>query len=77
MDYQAVFDKIWATLDRVTEKSEAEHARIQKKLDYLAESSIRLDAQIDRVDKQLGDMGNRLGEYVESMVAPACETLFA
>ncbi|MBF0135761.1 MAG: hypothetical protein H7833_04605 [Magnetococcus sp. DMHC-1] len=74
MDYQAVFDKIWATLDQITEeqkqitasqlRSEAEHIRIQKKMDDFAKSSAersaRVDAQIDRVDKQLGEMGNRL-----------------
>ncbi|MBF0137978.1 MAG: hypothetical protein H7833_04465 [Magnetococcus sp. DMHC-1] len=87
MDQQAVIDRIWATLAQITEnqaKSEAEHVRIQKNLDDLtaklrdlAESGKRLDAQMDRTDKQIGELGNRLGEYVESMVAPACETLFA
>ncbi|MEO5369336.1 MAG: hypothetical protein H7833_04600 [Magnetococcus sp. DMHC-1] len=84
-------DRIAEKIDQITEeqkqitasqlRSEAEHIRIQKKMDDFAkisaERSARVDAQIDRVDKQLGEMGNRLGEYVESMVAPACETLFA
>ncbi|MEO5370307.1 MAG: hypothetical protein H7833_09600 [Magnetococcus sp. DMHC-1] len=112
MDHQAVYDKIWATFDQIAEREKqmseinarfqaeslVQHARIQKKLDELAESSKRFDAQmierdkrldrmdehldrvdeqIDRVDRQIGELGNRLGEYVESMVALACETLFA
>ncbi|MBF0137158.1 MAG: hypothetical protein H7833_18960 [Magnetococcus sp. DMHC-1] len=81
-------DRITERQDRMEENYakwqadlQAEHALTQQKFrelaEKIAESSARLDAQIDRVDKQLGELGNRLGEYVESMVAPACETLFA
>ncbi|MBF0624952.1 MAG: DUF3782 domain-containing protein [Magnetococcales bacterium] len=29
------------------------------------------------VSRRIGDLGNRWGEFVEGLVAPACETLFA
>ncbi|MBF0138701.1 MAG: DUF3782 domain-containing protein [Magnetococcales bacterium] len=35
------------------------------------------DRKIKEVSTQIGRLGGRLGEFVEGLVAPACETLFA
>lgn len=35
------------------------------------------DRKIKEVSEQIGRLGGRLGEFVEGLVAPACETLFA
>ncbi len=34
------------------------------------------DRQIRRMSKEIGNLGGKLGLFVENMVAPACETLF-
>ncbi|HIJ85804.1 MAG TPA: DUF3782 domain-containing protein [Magnetococcales bacterium] len=35
------------------------------------------DRKIKEVSQQVGNLGSRWGEFVEGIVAPACETLFA
>ncbi|HIJ83652.1 MAG TPA: DUF3782 domain-containing protein [Magnetococcales bacterium] len=35
------------------------------------------DSKIKEVSQQVGNLGSRWGEFVEGIVAPACETLFA
>ena len=35
------------------------------------------DKQIKRLSKEIGALGGRWGRFVENMVAPACETIFA
>ncbi|MBF0162663.1 MAG: DUF3782 domain-containing protein, partial [Magnetococcales bacterium] len=35
------------------------------------------DRKIAQVTEQIGRLGGRLGEFVEGLVAPACQTLFA
>ncbi|HIJ85114.1 MAG TPA: DUF3782 domain-containing protein, partial [Magnetococcales bacterium] len=35
------------------------------------------DRKIKEVSQQIGRLGGRWGDFVEGMVAPACETLFA
>ncbi|HIJ83908.1 MAG TPA: hypothetical protein HPQ00_06860 [Magnetococcales bacterium] len=35
------------------------------------------DRKVKEVSRQIGQMGGRLGEFVEGLVAPACKTLFA
>ena len=42
----------------------------------LEKSSKLTDEKIREVSKQLGKLGNRLGDWVESMVRPACVKMF-
>lgn len=42
----------------------------------IRESSAAVDRQIAAINKKIGDLGNRLGEFVENMVRPAALRLF-
>ncbi|MBF0426163.1 MAG: hypothetical protein HQL66_10145 [Magnetococcales bacterium] len=44
---------------------------------FLEESKAENDRVIKEVSRQVGALGSRWGEFVEGLVAPACETLFA
>ncbi|MBF0625995.1 MAG: DUF3782 domain-containing protein [Magnetococcales bacterium] len=56
------------------ESRKAEMTAFQEKMDRRQEKS---DRDFARLQQELGRFGNRWGEFVEEMVAPACETLFA
>ncbi len=43
---------------------------------FLKEQSAATDQKIKEVTKQIGDLGNRFGEWVEDLVAPAAVRLF-
>ncbi|MBF0153424.1 MAG: DUF3782 domain-containing protein [Magnetococcales bacterium] len=43
----------------------------------LRESHAETERVVKEVSKQIGQLGSRWGEFVEGLVAPACETLFA
>jgi hypothetical protein len=49
---------------------------IREILKELAQSQQETDRQIKSVSKQIGDLGNRLGEFVEYQVRPAVVRLF-
>ncbi|MBF0144464.1 MAG: hypothetical protein HQL57_10500 [Magnetococcales bacterium] len=54
--------------------------RMQETDRHLQETDRHLqetDRIVKEVSRQLGGLGSRWGEFVEGMVAPACETLFA
>ena len=53
------FEKVWATLDRVTER----HEEIAKRQE-------ETDRQIKDINKRFGEYSNRLGEISEYMIAP-------
>ena len=60
-----------------TERSFKETERLMKERD--AETALRFketDRMVKNLSKNIGDLGNRLGEFVEHMVAPAVVRLF-
>jgi hypothetical protein len=76
-------DGVWQLLAEVTaaqketerllkEQSEETNQR-SKEAD---ERSKETDCQIREVSKQIDNLGGKWGQFVETMVAPACETLF-
>ena len=50
--------------------------RFQETERILKEESQKTDRQIRRMSKEIGNLGGKLGLFVENMVSPACETLF-
>jgi hypothetical protein len=79
-----IFEKVWATLDRITERQE-ETAHRQEATDLRMMETARrqeetarrqeeTDRQMKETDRRIGKLGNRFGEVVEYMVAPnLCE----
>ena len=55
---------------RLMKESAAETERLMK------ESAAETERIVKTLSKKLGDLGNRLGEFVEHMVAPAVVRLF-
>jgi hypothetical protein len=71
------FETVWATLDRVSKKqeelteSQKETERIIKEVGKKQEETALQMKETDRrLDKQIGRLGNRIGEIVEHLVAP-------
>ncbi|MBF0175283.1 MAG: hypothetical protein HQL63_00330 [Magnetococcales bacterium] len=66
---------------RVMQESRAETERISRDTDRKFQETDRqfkeTDQKIKEVSTLVGRLGGRWGEFVEGMVAPACETLFA
>ncbi|MBF0137565.1 MAG: DUF3782 domain-containing protein [Magnetococcales bacterium] len=49
-------------------------AEVERKM---RESHAETDRVVKEVSRQVGQLGSRWGEFVEGLVAPACETIFA
>lgn len=63
--------------DRLLKESALEtDRRFQETERLMKERAAKTDLVIERLSANLGDLGNRLGEYVEYMVAPAVVRLF-
>ena len=62
---------------RMQESKTAWEQRIQETERIMQENHAKTERTVDRVSKQIGDLGGRWGEFVEGLIAPACETLFA
>ncbi len=60
----------WERLDRMSQETE----RMSQETDRKFQETAR---QMKETDRKLDRLGSRLGEFVEGLVAPACETLFA
>jgi len=59
-------DDVWKLLGELVEAQKETERRFQE-----------TDLQITRLSKEIGALGGRWGRFVENMVAPACETIFA
>ncbi|MBF0110408.1 MAG: DUF3782 domain-containing protein [Magnetococcales bacterium] len=66
---------------RETDRQMKETDRQMKETDRQMKETDRqmkeTDRKIKEVSQQVGNLGSRWGEFVEGIVAPACETLFA
>ncbi len=76
-------DDVWRLLGELTEAQKRTEHRLQETERLLREQSQeterrvrQTDRQIQRVSQQIGDLGNRLGEFVEWQVRPAAVRLF-
>jgi hypothetical protein len=74
------FDDVWRMFqetERLMKEGSAETDRkFQETKLAMKESFAETDQLIKRLSKNLGDLGNRLGEFVEHSVAPAVVRLF-
>ena len=61
------------TLEDVWKQSE----KTDRKLEQLAEIVARTSEKVARTSENLDNLGSKWGRFLEGMVAPACETLFA
>ncbi|HIJ84121.1 MAG TPA: DUF3782 domain-containing protein [Magnetococcales bacterium] len=48
-----------------------------RKIKEVSSQMLDTDRKVKEVSQQVGNLGSRWGEFVEGIVAPACETLFA
>ncbi|MBF0108973.1 MAG: hypothetical protein HQL76_07355 [Magnetococcales bacterium] len=66
---------------RETDRQMKETDRQMKETDRQMKETDRqmkeTDRKIKEISQQIGNLGSRWGEFVEGIVAPACETLFA
>ncbi|MDG2990064.1 DUF3782 domain-containing protein [Candidatus Synechococcus calcipolaris G9] len=80
-------DDVWRLLGELAEAQKETERRFQETERLLKEQSQeterllkeqsrKTDRQIQQVNKQIGDLGNRLGEFVEWQVRPAAVRLF-
>jgi hypothetical protein len=83
-------DEVWALFKEVAEAQreterkfqETEHRfqetdhRFQETDRRFQESVAENERVLKQLSKQIGDLGGAWGQFVENMVAPACETLF-
>ena len=71
------YEKIWALFQEVAEEQK-ETARRIKELSQEADRRGReLDARIDKISKNLGGLGNSLGELIETLIAARLWEKFA
>lgn len=69
------FDRIIAEMDRRMMESKAEaDRRIQEEGDRRRQETDRLIAELN---KQVGGLTSRWGDFMDGLVEPACETIFA
>lgn len=59
------------------EMREETDRQIKEVSNQMRESNAAADKKIKEVSQQVGNLGSRWGEFVEGIVSPACETLFA
>jgi len=68
------FEKVWATLDRITNKQEETARQIQENERFLKESAQRQKEKNDEFYEKLGHLTNLFGDVTEAMIAPKiCE----
>lgn len=78
------FDDVWKTIQELAIQQqetsrrfqEAEH-RFQETERLMKESSAEVDRKLKEVGRHIDSLGSRWGEFLEGMVAPACQTVFA
>ncbi|MBF0294937.1 MAG: DUF3782 domain-containing protein [Magnetococcales bacterium] len=87
MSHTAAIDAVWEMF-RETNRMSQEAFRMSQETDRKLQETDRLiqevsrqmretDRQMRETDRKLDRLGDRLGEFVEGLVAPACESLFA
>ncbi len=59
-------DDVWKLLEELIKTQKETDRRMQE-----------TDRRIRQLSKEIGNLGGKWGRFVENMVAPACETIFA
>ncbi|MBF0625753.1 MAG: DUF3782 domain-containing protein [Magnetococcales bacterium] len=86
MSHSVTFEDVWRMFQETDRKIQETAAqmretdrKIQEVSDQMRETDRKIqetNRQVKAVSKQIGALGSRWGEFVESLVAPACRTLF-
>ena len=73
------FDDVWRTIQELALMSKETDCKFQETAHQMKDTDLKLketDRLVKAVSKQLGDQGNRLGEFVQEMVRSAVVRLF-
>ncbi|MBF8274848.1 MAG: hypothetical protein HW380_3953 [Magnetococcales bacterium] len=91
MTQAVTFDDVWKMFQEMVRENRERSAetdrkfqetnrKVQETNQQIKEVSAQMretDRKVKEVSQQVGNLGSRWGEFVEGIVAPACETLFA
>ncbi|MBF0141259.1 MAG: DUF3782 domain-containing protein [Magnetococcales bacterium] len=66
-----------AELDRRAQETDRKFQETDQQIKEVSAQMRETDRKVKEVSQQVGNLGSRWGEFVEGIVAPACETLFA
>ncbi len=76
MSQAVTFDDVWIMFQE-TDRKFQEMVRENRERDIALDRKFQeTDRKIKEVSRQIGQLGGRLGEFVEELVAPACKTIF-
>ncbi|MBF0416269.1 MAG: DUF3782 domain-containing protein, partial [Magnetococcales bacterium] len=70
MTQAVTFEDVWKMFQEMVREDRERRAELDRKFQ-------ETDRLVKEVSRQVGNLGSRWGEFVEGIVAPACETLFA
>lgn len=80
-EMQAAADLRQAEIDRRQAEADRRQAQIDRRFEEMqaamAKSSAKTDAEAQRMLRKLADLGDRIGEFAESMVIPGVQRLLA
>ncbi|MEO5351528.1 MAG: hypothetical protein H7836_18090, partial [Magnetococcus sp. YQC-3] len=87
MTKAVTFDDVWKMFQETAAQMRETDRKFQETDRKFRETELQIkattvqmretDRKLDRVARQIDRLGGRLGEFVEGLVAPACDTLFA
>ncbi|MBF0436385.1 MAG: DUF3782 domain-containing protein, partial [Magnetococcales bacterium] len=91
MTQAVTFDDVWrmfqemvredrerrAELDRKFHETDRQMKETDRRMQETDRQMKETDRLVKEVSRQVGNLGSRWGEFIEGIVAPACETLFA
>ena len=84
MSDTVTFDDVWKMFQETSKQFQETSKQLRemgaetdKKISNLSKMGAETDKRISNLSKEIGSLGNKWGEFVENMVAPACVTMFA
>ncbi len=85
MSNATTFEDVWKLFQETDRKIREQSAETDRKIceqsaetdRKIREQSAKTDRLVKEVSRQIGNLGGKWGEFVENLVAPGCETLFA
>ncbi|MBF0434634.1 MAG: DUF3782 domain-containing protein [Magnetococcales bacterium] len=74
---RAELDRKFQETDRQMQETDRRMQETDRQMQETDRRMQETDRLVKEVSRQVGNLGSRWGEFVEGIVAPACETLFA
>ncbi len=74
---RAELDRKFQETDRRMQETDRQMKETDRRMQETDRQMKETDRLVKEVSRQVGNLGSRWGEFVEGIVAPACETLFA